>query len=418
MLKEGLQKILNSKSRTLQAFCFCVLGATVVATWQYTVPDCVSEQEVCSYYDRAVIVVGTISDQPERQIYKTKYSIESESVVGWEMAGGKLLLTTNNYPIMVYGDRVRVSCVLRRPDERMEQYLALHGIHVVCNYPRWVEKIGHDTKAFSFMYRFKERLEKQVRRLWVEPEASLMAGILYGSRSGLPTELTKNFNKTSLSHIVAVSGYNITILVTILMQLCIRIGFWRRQAFWIVVIVLVLFVVLTGASASVVRAGSMGIIVLVGQYLGRPARVGTTLLLTATIMVLVEPLILLYDRGFQLSFGATLGLVYLQPRLKNFLPTMENFPALKEMITTTIAAQIATLPLIMYYFGQVSVVAPLTNLLVIWVIPWLMLFGTLAVVISFLVYPLGQMLAFVAHVGLAGIIGLVNWFGNQPWSVI
>ena len=240
-------------------------------------------------------------------------------------------------------------------------------------------------------------------QLWPEPDSSLLGGLLYGDRNGLSKELTNNFNRVGLSHIVAVSGYNITIIATAVMSVLIFIGLYRRQAFWLAVAIIILFVIFTGASASAVRAGVMGSVFLVGQYLGRPSRAAPSLVLAAAVMILFNPYILFYDAGFQLSALATAGMIFL---------------AEDGVIKTTVAAIVATLPLILYQFGRLSLVALPVNILVLWIIPYVMLAGFLSIVAAAIFYPLGQIIAYVTGIGLKYIIFFVNLFGDWSWSSI
>ena len=157
-------------------------------------------------------------------------------------------------------------------------------------------------------------------------------------------------------------------------------------------------------------------------------------------MVLLNPFILIWDAGFQLSFLATLGLVYVSPVLKQIferhfglngetpplnLPLKEGettkldiFKIIfcNEILTSTLSAIIATLPFMLFTFGRISIVAPIVNVLVLWIIPWLMLLGFVAIVVSFIFYPLGQVIAWVAGLGLKYVIILAEWFGEKDWS--
>jgi len=137
-------------------------------------------------------------------------------------------------------------------------------------------------------------------------------------------------------------------------------------------------------------------------------------------MVFGNPYILLWDAGFQLSFLATLGLVYVSPVLSAVIPQAENkwIVALREPLVSTLSAIIATLPLILYQFGRLSLVAPLVNVLVLWSIPWLMLFGFVSLVLGFIFYPVGQLVAWVAGFGLRYVIMVVDFFGNKSWSAV
>ena len=178
------------------------------------------------------------------------------------------------------------------------------------------------------------------------------------------------------------------------------------------------FVFFTGATASVVRAGIMAVIVLLAQYLGRLSAVGRVLVYAVVVMLFFNPYLLMWDAGFQLSFLSTLGLVYLVPILEPLTEKIKvsgTSAMLLEVFITTMAAIFATMPLIMHQFGRFSVVAPLVNILVLWIIPWLMLFGFLALILSFVFFPLGQLIAWVAGLGVRYVIIVVDWFGDKSW---
>ncbi len=303
-------------------------------------------------------------------------------------------------------------------------------------------------KGRGRLLQFKSLVANFINNLWPEPSGSFMSGILFGGKSGLPPELVENFNKTGMSHILAVSGYNITIIAVWLMAFLIAIGFWRRQAFWIVVGGLILFTALTGFSSSALRAMVMGILVLLAQYAGRISRIGSALSFAAAVMVLINPYVLVWDAGFQLSFLATLGLVYVSPVLSNVITRRSlqatdvviplvpapNKSAVRRGIATlaslarndalilpfisTLSAIIATLPLILYQFGRLSIVAPLVNILILWIIPFLMLFGFISIILGALFFPLGHLVAFIPDIGMKYVIIIVNFFGNQPWSAV
>ena len=385
-------------------------------------PDCTHLTNICFFDNRVVVAEGLIVREPDRQIRNPRYSINVDKIEGKETVVGKILLMTKNYPAYNYGDRLRFECRLRRPASGPDQnfyydkYLAKDGIFITCQFPKSLQKIGQQDSGVGYIYKFKDLVADRVNLLWPEPESSFMAGILYGSRSGLPPDIKDAFAKTGIAHIVAVSGYNISVVTKLFLLLLLFVGLWRRQSFWVTLGALASFTLFTGASASVVRAAFMGGIVLVGEYIGRPSSIGTSLVVAATSMVALNPYILVWDIGFQLSFIATAGLVYISPFLKNKLGKIATIPFIGEVLIATLAAEVATLPLILYYFGQLSLVAPFVNLLVLWVIPWLMLGGFVAILASWLWYPLGQVLAWMAEIGLKYVLVVVKWFGEQSWS--
>jgi len=480
-MKEGtLEKIYSSKSKAFLTFCFCLIIGVALASglnlkrevlfycylillanlffviifWSnkrikfilvcwllinlgiirlLLAEPVINEGHIAFYNNQSAEFIGLVSQEPDVRVDHVNYVIKVRDKFippndSLELVG-RVLIKNQLYPQYDYGDLLSIKCRLKQPENfnnqfKYDKYLARYGVYSLCNYPK-IESLSANQGSFLFknILRFKFYVGRRVDRLWPEPQSSLMAGLLYGSRSGLPAELTDNFSRTGVTHIIAISGYNISIIVTIMMSLLINLGLYRPQAFWLTLIGIFVFVIFTGASASVVRAGLMGSLVLLAQYLGRLSAIGRVMVLALVIMLLINPLVLLWDAGFQLSFLATLGLVYLSPVLEHFFQ-IDRFASvwlvrvLLRIVISTAAAIIATLPLILSQFGRLSVVALLVNLLILWIIPWLMLFGFLAVGFSLIFYPLGQVVAYLAGVGLNYVIILVNWFGHRPWAAV
>ncbi len=423
---------------------------------------------VVAEHGRLAEYSGWVRAEPDRRLDKANYVVQIESVKdasGERPLLGRLLLTNRLYPEYFYGQRLLISCKIDAPyvapDSRFryDMYLARQGIWSVCNQPRVITILNTDFAGnflFKYLFAIKSAVRGMIDRLWAEPLASFMAGLLYGDKNGLPAAVAENFSRTGVTHIIAVSGFNITIIATVLFRLLITVGFYRRQAFWAMLAGIGLFVLFTGASASVVRAGIMGVLVLIAQQLGRPSAIATTLVFTAASMTAVNPYVLVWDAGFQLSFLATLGLVYISPVLEiviarsldrhqddgaNPLSTGSFFKKIKtsifkgllryarndsnkiahvlyENFIATLSAIIATLPLILYQFGRLSIVAPLVNVLILWIIPWLMLAGFIAVLASAIWFPFGQILAVFGAAGLQYVILIVEFFGTQSWAAV
>jgi competence protein ComEC len=301
---------------------------------------------------------------------------------------GKFYFKSGLYPRYNYGDKLRITCILKKPepveDFRYDKYLARYNVFVDCS-PLKIEKIGESAGNIFLekIFAIKAVIAGRINKLWHEPYASFMAGLLYGYRGGLGT-LNDLFSRTGVTHIVAISGYNITIISTILIALCTRLYIPRKKAFWLIIFGIFVFVIFAGASASVVRAGIMGVIVLLTKQVGRKAQVSNVMILTALIMTLQNPYILVWDVGFQLSFISTLGLVYLVPILEKYFTWVPEKFSLRDSLVTTLGAIVATLPLILYQFNRLSVVSPIVNIFILWILPWIMFAGFFVVVAVFI----------------------------------
>jgi competence protein ComEC len=260
---------------------------------------------------------------------------------------------------------------------------------------------------FSKIFKFKRLFEAQVEKIFLEPDAGLVSGLLLGKKRGLTKNALDKFSAVGLTHIVAVSGYNITILVLVIGNLFKFLS--RKKLVVISVMFVVLFVVLTGMSASVIRAGIMGIIGLLAIWFGRDYNLAIALFLSALLMNLWNPKTLIYDVGFQLSFLATVGVVYLGPFLEKklfFLPQTFSF---RENLSLTLASQITTLPVILYNFGFVSLIAPIANILILPLIPLVMILGFFAVCISIVSFKASLFVAFFVHLIILLIFYVIDF---------
>src|SRR3989339_406234 len=472
MLQMGIDKIIKSKSRAFLTFCFFFILGVSVFSWITNESNlkfylfyilffdlllliffwsnfkkrffticclffilgglrfCLSipnfqENNLIYYNGRNVQMVGKVSNEIVIKENNNQVVVTVSSVYGKKVTG-KGLLYLPSYTDLKYGDLLKIACQLKKPIgsesfANYDKFLAKDGIWSQCSWPK-IEKIFYHPNWFekivSNFFIFKQSIQARVDSLWVEPESSLMAGLLYGARSGFSAQVNNDFSRAGITHIVAISGYNISVVSKILMSLLLLIGLNRRRAFWFAIFGIILFVIFTGASASVVRAGVMGVIVLLASQMGRLSRIGNVLVFTAALMLLFNPFVLVWDAGFQLSFLSTIGLIYLEPILNSHFVAEDKNEILKnitENFITTISAIIVTLPLILFQFGRLSLVAPIANLLIVWLVPYLMLLGFIAIILSIVYFPLGWMVAWIAFLGLKYVIIMAHVL--SVWSL-
>jgi len=207
-------------------------------------------------------------------------------------------------------------------------------------------------------------------------------------------------------------GIHTTVICVLLSSLFLSLGFWRRQAFYLTIVGLLFFVLLTGAHASTVRAALMTGMVLLAQIIGRLTRPRQVISLTAFLMLVKDPSLLFHHIGFQLSFLAVIGIVYLSPYLK------EKLRWLPEIIVVSLSTQIAVLPLIFYYFKQLSLIAPLANLLVLPLLPFIMLIGFATVLIGAISTHLGIFFAWPVWFLLTYLIKIVELLARIPFACL
>lgn len=323
----------------------------------------------------------------------------------------KIQLITGRYPEYHYGDILRFKATIKKP----YPYFFHQGILGQVDHPEKVEKIGnHGNIAIKIIYSIRDKFEESLNRSLSEPYASFAAGLVLGSKRNIPDSLMSDFNRTGTTHIVAVSGYNLTIVIT---YVALFLGiFSRKLKFWGSVFMIVAFVIMTGAPASVVRAGILAGLVALGHFEGRRVKMTILLLLVAAVMLSFNPYALKYDISFQLSFLAFAGLVYLGPIIAK-IKLIRSLPnILKSSFCETMAAQIFVLPILIFYFGRVSVVSPIVNILILWMIPTAM--GLIfAVGLAGLIWlSFGQVVGYLGWLLLKYIIVVVESFSKIPWA--
>lgn len=333
----------------------------------------------------------------------------------------KILVFARKYPLYEYGDCLDIRGRIADPDSRGDfnyaDYLKRYGIYKVM-YADSVALVsgGEGNVFFAAIFKLKRLFEERLGRIFVEPYRSFMAGLLAGSRRGLPDHLTDDFKTVGLSHIMAISGYNITMVIVVMGGL---LWFLKKNIRIIVSgVFVVIFVIFVGMSASAVRAAIMGIIGLFSLRFGRQYIASRGLLTATIIMSIWNPRILLSDAGFQLSVLATLGLIYICPRLKKKFEFLPEIFGIRETFAASLSAQIAVLPILIWNFRQVSLVGIFANLLVLPLIPVAMLLGFLAVTGSMLCNFLGGVIGFMACLILRVVIAVVELFAVVPFATL
>ena len=274
-------------------------------------------------------------------------------------------------------------------------------------------KLGFIGSLSEALLRLRDLLIDRIFLALPEPHGSLLTGIIFGNRLKLDRELLETFRVVGLSHLIAVSGYNLTVLTANTNTLL--AGLIGRRSLIASLGVILFFVIITGAPASILRAAVMASVVIVAQLIGRPARSMNLLIFAAGLLAIFEPKII-FEIGFQLSVVATYGLVRLSPLLASSIANWPFPKSLQVIIAETLAATLLTAPLLVAYFERLSVVSPITNILVLPLIPLLMGLGLVSIVVILLLPVIGKFVVLLTWPILAWIIQVGNWFAALPWA--
>ncbi|MBU2577507.1 ComEC/Rec2 family competence protein [Patescibacteria group bacterium] len=312
----------------------------------------------------------------------TVLSSEPESFGNSQLLkAGRFKILTSRYPQYNFGQKLTIKGEIKEAD-KAGFFLSYPQIEAVN------EKRGHNLAV-----RLRQELREVFNFVFPKPFDGIVSGIVLGDKQLISSSFYEKLKQTGTLHIMVASGMNIAMVSESVLSF-LTLFFKRKMAIIFLFILIWFYSIMTGFNSPIVRAAVMATLVYFGQILGRKTGSGRILVLTGGVMLLNEPL-LLWDVGFQLSFLATAGLVFIQPKLTNtglFIFKSSNF-------SSTVAAQIMTLPVLLSNFGQFNLISPFINLLVLWPIPFILeagfiiglaglLWTNLAIVPSYLVFPL------------------------------
>jgi competence protein ComEC len=400
-----------------------------------------SADDVSAFNGRFAVVEGVVVDEPDRRATYTGLRVEVRRLVSGAddvAARGLLLVRADPSILWQYGDAARAFGTLDAPPILAEfdyrDYLARKGIRSWMARPEQVQRVGAGggDPLFAAILRLRAALRLASQQAMPSPESALLNGILIGDDNEIPPAVAEAFRRTGTSHIVSISGFNVSLVIAMIVPALSR-ALNKRRAAAVAIPVILAYVVLVGASASVVRAGAMAILALVGQLLWRRGFTLNTLCAAGFILVALDP-DTLFDGGFQLSFAATLGLVLYADRItwgvqrrlaRRFDPDRARrwTQVLADILLVTLAAQITTLPLVLANFRQLSLVTLLTNALILPLQPAVMILGMLASLAGLLAPAIGApalagLAALPAYALLTATLRVVEWTGALPWASI
>lgn len=361
---------------------------------------------------------GTIVDT-DWELTQQKFTL-ANLVVDDVYASGRVLVSAPAFPKLQTGQNVHVRCQLKAPepfeDFRYDRFLASKNIYATCYLREGPLVVGRG-RHVVVLDRLHERALEAIHHIFGEPHGTLLAGLLMGDNDFSDT-WQDYFLRTGTSHVVAASGYNVSMLAWVLFAILINLGLRRQYAYPLVILGIICFVIVAGAEAAVTRAGIMGALALSATQLGRKTSPRNIILLTIVLMLVVEPRLLRDSVGFQLSVLSTIGLMTMATYFSEKFAFIPETLGLRESFAATIAATLATLPVIIFGFGRFSIVSPIVNLLVLPFVPYAMLTGMIATVIGVFNQSLGAFVAGPAWLFLSAILEVIQAVAALPFAVI
>ena len=374
---------------------------------------------------------GTITQPPEASGSSVRYVISAESVENEgsepQSVRGKVMLSLPLGYDFKYGDRLEIIGELIAPPAgsggSWRDYLEHRGIYTYSQFGRvkFLEG-GHGNPLLALLYGLRERGARVIDQIFPSPENALLRGILLGDESQISPLAREAYSITGTSHIIAISGFNMAVLAGIVAHVFTR-RLGAQKGSLLTIIVLLLYTILVGAEASVMRAAFMGAFTVIGSSIARRGNSLNNLGISVLLMMLINPH-LPWDVGFQLSAMATLGLALLMPPLRARLTLWmnarfgEEFSArfsswVGDYLLVTLVAQMSVLPLLLYHFKSISWVFLIANPLILPVQPLVMILGLMAMTVGLILLPLGRAFAWIAWPFAAYTNRMVTWLASS-----
>ncbi len=421
------------ESRLLMLLLFLCLGLGLSRLWV--------EEIKTPLVDSAggqVVLVGWVAEGPDVRADKVYYLLQAQELVrGAEripVTGKVRLSVKESSHILAYGDLLKVSGLLSRPDPAgnpgafdYRTYLERQGILVqlLARGDSAVQKIG--TAGASPLHRTalktKQKLAAVAATSLTGPQAAVLNGIIFGTQGMIDRETRRTFSETGVVHILSVSGLHVGLVLGGLLGLLRLLRLPSGVIAPLATPVLVFYVLMTGLNPAVLRSAIMALLLTWAHHFGRDRDWPTTLALAALLILLWNPL-LIYHPGCQLSFAATWGILYLAPVLANACSALlKGLPdqmarGVSLALAVPLAAQLATIPLVAWYYNLLSPVSIPANLLAVPLVGLIMGLGLLATALGLVWLPLASLVNAATGLSLDLFMALVTIFQQLPGAVI
>lgn len=334
--------------------------------------------------------------------------------------GEKVLVNTDLYSPVQYGDQIKLVGEFKKPGVIVDEdsgrefdygrYLSKDDIYYTSSFAD-IEIVSseHGNWLKRILFKIKHSFIEHSKKILAEPYASLLMGLIVSGREALPKDILEEFRRAGVIHIVVLSGFNITLIAEFLRKI------FRSN--YAALFGIILFVIMTGAGASIVRAAIMAGVALGAKFFGRKYSASRALVGAGFLMLLENPKILVFDPSFQLSFLATLGLIYFMSPVDSKL-TWIKYPKIREILAQTFATQFAVLPLLIYMMGDVSLVSIPANLLILVTIPYTMLVGFLATLAAYISTIIAWPLVYISYLLLSWILFVSHILGSLSFATM
>ncbi len=408
-----------------------IVAVFIIGFWPEAYQPRIGPSDISYYNGKKITIIGRICEEADVDYKSRRLNL---CISGKNT--GQILITTDLYPEYNYGDFVKVVGLLESPPLidgfDYETYLARYDIYSVMYYPKISITEGNLNtwqNIYLKLIKFKWKLKEKIDSNLPEPEAGLADALLLGYRRTVMREDLQIFSRVGLSHMIAISGSHITILSAMIINFFLALGISRRRALKVIFVFLFLYPLITGLAASAVRSAIMGGLVFLALYYSRLSSLIKALVFSASLMLMFNQKLLRDDIGFQLSFAALLGIIYIYPigekitskyleKLKLKRKTKIISKTILDTINLTLVSQIIILPIALINFKQFSLIAPLANVLVLWTFPPLLASLIIGIFLSFIIPFLSVLWFFPSYLLLKYIFVVSSILATPSWAAV
>ncbi len=385
-------------------------------------------------YEFALRTLTHVDELPQEVSFnRTVLVVKVEPARGWylplqvrpigESVGGDILVRASRTLEIVPGESIHLECLLKRPknfDVHFDyaRFLVTRNIVYVCDTAVIQEGVFQVSVWRARLFLWQSSVRQEIKKFLPEPASGLLQGLLLGGDHTLPSSLSDDFRRAGISHVVAVSGYNMTLVASAFLMLALLVGFWRKTAVVIALLGIAMFLCLIDISAASLRAALMTGIVTAAYFLGRPNQMLHGLVLAGVGMAIANPLMVRYDVGFQLSLMATLALAVAVPWIEIFLHRLKRWQSFITLPLSTAVIGLFVDPILAFHFGTISLISPIANTLVLPLIPAAMLSGILLVCIGSLVPFFAPLFLFPTWLFLMVVLGIAEFLAKFSWATL
>jgi len=369
------------------------------------------------YYNHSIIFnepisfEGVVIDEPTKNLEKQTLILQLHDLEG------RLIIKTSLYPQYHYGDVLLIKGnIYPPPPDYYGRYLKKEGVQGTVSFAKIsVLRRGEGSLVKRSLINIKQSIVIAYHQLLPFNKASFLAGMTLGEKGGLSKSFLNNLSLSGTRHLTALSGLHLTIVIFIVFGV-LNYFLPRKTTSWLTLLFILSFLALIGFKLSASRAVLMAFLAILAKETNRLYSPRNALALAALVLILINPYVLVFDVGFQLSFLAVIGIVYLSPIIKKMLRLKnKGFLGWKESLSITIAAQLAVAPILIGQFGNFTLTSFLSNILILFTVPVVMILGYLISLIYYIFYPLAVVLSWLVSFLLSYQILIINLFSR--WAI-